>query len=327
VDAQVPGSLSASQLRQFRDAILSAYPDRSGVEELLLFRLARNLTQLVDKVGMNEVVFEVLKAAMAQGWLDELVHAVIEDRPANAAVKRFALDCGLASAVAAGMSVPTSTRLLNSSYFDLTLLKRRIREHTLDGPPRLLGFSLADNEPALFKRLCSWLPHCLGDVEEKDTVSLMSELDEPDRRVKQVLRYLPDLHDVGVVCPVLTGHVPIEVVEAFWRGVSEGCPQLNQWFVFIFVFPYAPDEGSLAGVVHLPKPEFRRVDIAEWAAEVLAHFRWSAALAGPWTRHVERHATVAGRLDIRLTYDVLDRTIRQVRKDPEQFRRWLEQEA
>jgi hypothetical protein len=59
---------------------------------------------------------------------------------------------------------------------------------------------------------------------------------------------------------------------------------------------------------------------------VLADLGWDAGLRIPWSRYVEREATVAGALNILLTYGALDKSIGALRRDPDQerFRHWLE---
>jgi effector-associated domain 1 (EAD1)-containing protein/trypsin-like peptidase len=84
--------LTGRQLRRLSEALLHAYPNRDGLEQVLDFDLERPLNHLVGNVGMSESVFAVIIAARSQGWLDAFVDAVLEDRPGNPLLRKWVAD-------------------------------------------------------------------------------------------------------------------------------------------------------------------------------------------------------------------------------------------
>jgi hypothetical protein len=87
-------ALSGRQLRRLAEALLHAYPSRGGLEQVLRFDLDRRLADLVGNVGMSEVVFAVITTGEAEGWLPDLVDAVLADRAGNPLLRAWAADTG-----------------------------------------------------------------------------------------------------------------------------------------------------------------------------------------------------------------------------------------
>ncbi|MEV4137330.1 effector-associated domain EAD1-containing protein [Dactylosporangium sp. NPDC049742] len=76
--------------RQLMAAMRDAYTKRSDLDQMVYFVMERNLPAIVGDQGLQDVIFELIRAAAAEGWLDELIDAVITDRPGNRLVKQFA---------------------------------------------------------------------------------------------------------------------------------------------------------------------------------------------------------------------------------------------
>ncbi|MEV4137328.1 effector-associated domain EAD1-containing protein [Dactylosporangium sp. NPDC049742] len=311
------------QILQFADAMQDAYTSRSQIDRVV-FAAGHDLTAIVGDVGLDAVVFGLLRQAKAAGWLDALVSAVIQDRAGNPLVKRFAEQHGRSAEVASALAVPPNIRILDSTYFDLEAIKKTVAHRVLRHPPGLHAISLASREDVLVSKFCTWLQHRLGDVEQPRTLTLQPEFAQADLRVKQVLQQLPAPDDGGRIWSVRVDHAPLDVVQDFWRGVHASCPPLEQWFVLIFTG--ASEPLRLDGVVDLAEPCFGDEDVSAWVSEALMALEWDNRLLGPWSHYVEREATVAGALDVLLTYGALDKSIGALRKDPhpQRFRHWLE---
>ncbi|XVV17198.1 effector-associated domain EAD1-containing protein [Actinoplanes sp. CA-131856] len=86
--------MTGRQLRGLSEALLDAYPNRDGLAQVLEFDLERPLNRMVGNAGMSDTVFAVLIAARSEGWLGDLVGAVVEDRPGNPALRRWVADTG-----------------------------------------------------------------------------------------------------------------------------------------------------------------------------------------------------------------------------------------
>lgn len=308
--------------RDLADALAAAYPHRQAFSHMLFFEVRIRLDELVGDVGMREVIYTVLLQLEAEGRLHELIDAVLRDRPGNPGLRAWAAACGW-HRPSADMQLPPNIQALDTAYFDLAPLKEAIEDHVLYRPPGLLAVSLPVSEPTLVKRLCAWMPHCLGNVEPEDPINLNPLIDQWDVAVKHALDYLPKLETGNVLCPIQTEKASLDGVGRFWDGVRSGCGAPQFWFVLLFV---GLPGGMIRGIKDLPPPAFRDTDVARWARNVLAHLDWPRELALPWSRHIVRQATLDDTLDLRLTYLNIERTIDRLHEDRPAFRRWLEHE-
>ncbi|MCW3842881.1 effector-associated domain EAD1-containing protein [Micromonospora yasonensis] len=318
--------MTGEQLRELEAALLDAYPYRNDLERMLLYGLQRRLSTYVGgDLGMREVIFKLIEAAFAENWLEQLIEAALTDRAGNAGLRAWERTHRWRPVPVAQPPPPQDLQLLDSAFFDLQQLKRAVQEAKFEASSRLLAFGVTYSEMLFVNKLCSWLPYCLGEVERKEWLSLRPELAPVDVRVKHVLRYLPDLEWANVVCPVLTDGVPSAVVAQFWDGVREHCGHHERWFVMVFA-------GSLpggypSGITTLPAPQVDRFDLALWAQEVVSRRGWPATLADAWSGLIEEEAWDGSRLDIRLVYESMDRSIRDARQDSARFRRQLEERS
>ncbi|XVU20884.1 effector-associated domain EAD1-containing protein [Actinoplanes sp. CA-054009] len=86
--------MTGRQLRGLSEALLDAYPNRDGLAQVLEFDVERPLNRMVGNVGMSDTVFAVLIAARSEGWLDDLVGTVVQDRPGNPVLRRWVAEAG-----------------------------------------------------------------------------------------------------------------------------------------------------------------------------------------------------------------------------------------
>ncbi|WP_433125329.1 effector-associated domain EAD1-containing protein [Micromonospora sp. CA-240977] len=313
-------------MRELEAALLDAYPRRNDLERMLLYGMGRRLSDYVGgDLGMREVIFKLLETATVDDWLDQLIDQALTDRTGNARLRDWATAHRMRSVPAAQSPPPQDLQLLDSAFFDLQQLKRAVQEAKIAAPSRLLAFGVSYSEMLFVNKLCSWLPYCLGEIERKEWLSLRPELAPVDLRVKHVLRYLPDLEWANVLCPVLTDGVPDAVVAEFWDGVRQHCGQHERWFVMVFAG--AMPGGYPQGITTLPPPQVDPVDLTLWAQEVVSRRGWPATLAEAWSSLITDEAWDGSRLDLRLVYETMDRSIRAARQDETRFRRQLEERS
>ncbi|MFG1606903.1 effector-associated domain EAD1-containing protein [Actinoplanes sp. NPDC049265] len=310
-------TLTGEQLRGLSEALLDAYPERDDLEQLFFFSLDRRLGDYVGEAGMRTVVLRLLQAAQSEAWLDQLIDAVLDDRGDNPALRVWA---GGRSRSAPEPLPPPDQRLLDSKYFDLREVRHRIREARRGATGGLLALGLPDTEMIVVKKLCDWLPHLLGAVEPKELLALRPDLGSVDARVKQVLSYLPDLDTVNVVLPVLAAGVPASVTAAFWTGVRQQVGVQRHLLVPIFVGASAVPDG----VTSLAAPSIHPSDVADWTEQMVGRLGWDPRLAGPWSSQIILDCG-GEPIDTRRMFEVMDRSIRDVRHRQAAFRRRLEE--
>lgn len=75
--------LSGAQLQQILNALISAYPTVGALDRMVSFGLDENLQAIAGNGSLNDVVFDLIRWAQAQGRLEELVREASEQNPGN----------------------------------------------------------------------------------------------------------------------------------------------------------------------------------------------------------------------------------------------------
>lgn len=83
--------LTGPQIGQFRDAITEAYTI-AELEQSLLIRLEKKLENYAPVGGLKAKAFTLVKEANMEGWAEELIDALLADRPRSQPLLRFAVD-------------------------------------------------------------------------------------------------------------------------------------------------------------------------------------------------------------------------------------------
>ena len=83
---------SGHQLKQLQLALIGAFPSKSSLEQLLCFELERSLNEITKDSDLQEIVFNLIQTAKAQGWLLDLVRAASKKNPGNSELAAIALE-------------------------------------------------------------------------------------------------------------------------------------------------------------------------------------------------------------------------------------------
>jgi len=78
------------QIKEFQDALLDAFRQKSDLKQMVFFGLSENLDAIVGGSSLREIIFNLTDWADAQGKLDDLLAAAIEANGNNAKLKQFA---------------------------------------------------------------------------------------------------------------------------------------------------------------------------------------------------------------------------------------------
>jgi Effector-associated domain 1 len=89
--------LNGRQYQQFTDALLDAFPSLFRLEEMLRFRLDKNLYAIALGNDLREITFKLIGTAEAEGWIMRLLLAAREANPGNPTLLAFAQQFGLAT--------------------------------------------------------------------------------------------------------------------------------------------------------------------------------------------------------------------------------------
>jgi hypothetical protein len=91
--------LKQNQFKDFRQALLVAFPTVEDLDDMLLTELSVNRQTIVTSGGLKEMARKVLVAAESQGWTQELLLAARSANPGNPELIDFAVQVGRASRI------------------------------------------------------------------------------------------------------------------------------------------------------------------------------------------------------------------------------------
>ncbi len=86
--------MKRQDLKDLRDALCSAFPERSKLAQLVMFAFGENLAAISDGKDLNATVFELMSWAEAGGKLGELIAAAKKEQPENEALAAIASPAG-----------------------------------------------------------------------------------------------------------------------------------------------------------------------------------------------------------------------------------------
>lgn len=113
------------QYQQLVDALNNAFPDNASLARMMQFRLSKNLAQVAALPNtVEQVAFEVVGAANAEGWTAHLIAAARESRPGNPKLLKLGQDFGLTAATA---QLERKVRD-DLSFLDITAWRTRLGE-------------------------------------------------------------------------------------------------------------------------------------------------------------------------------------------------------
>ncbi|WP_293059153.1 MULTISPECIES: SAV_2336 N-terminal domain-related protein [unclassified Moorena] len=110
--------LAGQQYQQLTDALVDAFPSKSRLAELVEYKFSKNLDSIAMGDDLKEIVFKLIKAAQAEGWVDKLIAGARESSPDNSALLAFAQELNLAIAMPqpdSGAETGSSTHILHLS--------------------------------------------------------------------------------------------------------------------------------------------------------------------------------------------------------------------
>ena len=106
----MPTPPTPQQLKQLRDALVSAFTERSSLDQLLYFEFKKNLNQITKDSNLNVIVFELIKTAESEGWLVDLIDAARKENPRNSQLEVIASILLSPSASSASIVAPITIR-------------------------------------------------------------------------------------------------------------------------------------------------------------------------------------------------------------------------
>jgi hypothetical protein len=112
-------TLTGRQAKQIADALLSAFPRSSDLEQLMMFGMNTNLNAVVGPGGLDKQVRELIMWAQSEGRVEELVASAVAAKPLNPAMRQLEIDIATwksaRDAVAASAPTPVNVVALRTA--------------------------------------------------------------------------------------------------------------------------------------------------------------------------------------------------------------------
>ena len=81
--------LSGREYQQLQQALISAFPRRTDLEQMLMFQLGESLDLIVGGGNLADTVFGLIQWAVARGRLGDLIAGAQSANAGNAELRRF----------------------------------------------------------------------------------------------------------------------------------------------------------------------------------------------------------------------------------------------
>ena len=81
------GLLSGQQRKQLQEALIDAFPDKASLEQMLSFELDRNLNEIASEGNLKQKVFQLIKTAQAENWVEDLIDGARRANSGNQKLK------------------------------------------------------------------------------------------------------------------------------------------------------------------------------------------------------------------------------------------------
>jgi hypothetical protein len=82
-------ALTGSLAEQLSEALGDAYRRRPELRRMVRYKLDRNLDAISGAGGLEDTIFDLVDRADAEGWVDRLVAAALEDKAGNSKLHEF----------------------------------------------------------------------------------------------------------------------------------------------------------------------------------------------------------------------------------------------
>jgi len=319
------GALTGRQQHGLINALIDAFVTRAEFEMLLALQLDRSFEDIVGEGRLRLCVFRLVRTAMGEGWLPDLIDAAVSAAPRNAELKVWIESVGHVASVPrapVGQAPPRPHQLLQTMYFDLEELRNVVARAEAEAVDQILAFGITYPDSVYIRKLCDWLESYLGDTQQKESLALAPELTFASTQLRALARYKRDLESSNVLCTVHCLSAPAEIVAEFWHGVRHIFAEVGRYLVLVFashgdaVFP--------PGVIVLPPPRFEVSHISVWTHDMVRLLGWPTGLASAWTEMLRDEAAEDDLLDVRGLYEAMDRSLQEVQFMPTEFRQRLE---
>ncbi len=81
--------LIGKQSQQLKDALISAFPDKNKLEQMVYHKLNKSLDAIAGGNNLVDLAFKLIETAASEGWVEELIRGARESNPGNQKLQEF----------------------------------------------------------------------------------------------------------------------------------------------------------------------------------------------------------------------------------------------
>jgi len=318
--------LTGLQIEQLSEALRNAFRTRKALEQMLKFKLDRDLDVPSD-LSMRDTMFDLIRTAEDEGWTAELLKGALaaSNNPKLHAFARVAK-------ISHEAPPQLSFELVNPGHFDLSDLDEVYWDTLAPSPDvaakrRVIGFVVRYFDEPFLTHLCDRiLKHSgLGQTHRISWLTLDPALNSVAYTLASLGKHKALFGKKHLFCPVRAESAENALIEEFWNGVcGEFTGELPNNLLILFTgktgHPFPP------GVVEMPKPQFKFGHLQDWTQKLVHHLQWPPPLADRWSNRLFDRSKLGTppALDIRWVYESLVEDIDLLRMNPTQLRDQLE---
>ncbi|MCM3886458.1 effector-associated domain EAD1-containing protein [Frankia sp. R82] len=347
--------LTGPQRGELNAALCATFSQRRDFARFLLYQLGRRLENYpCDGQGLEDVLYIIIESAYAEGWLFALISAAYKDRPNSTPLARFVHVHLTSTRVHIRKYTAFNTppighspephlySLANTAHFDLATMDEAMYSAMQTGET-VVAFGVEYVGETFLSKLCDRIIHRWGDVwheVKKPTLDPVTG-HTPQKCLKIIARFIEHAGEAMSICVVRIDTLVIEdgshsIADDFWKMLQSSFSSIPGRLIVLFAG--RPGMRFPDGVLALPSPHFRHIDVYQWTSnivqELVATHAWPAQLrqrlGQTWCDWLCADAAVdsaGGPLDIELLYDAMDATINQLHISHHNLRHELEQRA
>jgi Effector-associated domain 1/AAA-like domain len=83
-------NLTGQQRKRLQNALIDAFPTKASLEQMLSFELDKNLDEIAGGKDLQNIVFNLIKRAEAESWVEDLIVDARNSNEGNLKLKNLA---------------------------------------------------------------------------------------------------------------------------------------------------------------------------------------------------------------------------------------------
>ncbi|NJM73213.1 MAG: hypothetical protein HC862_25505 [Scytonema sp. RU_4_4] len=275
--------LKGKQFQALQQALLSAFPHRTKLKQMVRFGLEENLDTIATGENDEDVVFKLIEWAETNEKLENLlIGACNEDCGGNSGNQQLKRICE--ELLQRQTTREQSYALMNPCNFDLTELIAECRNNLL-GKNGIVGFALPCEDYTFLENFCQRLldEFSTRNIKKQPHLSLNSKHTSVTQALKLIQRCKTYLQTGDIIYPIQISNVSTQkqsIIDLWQKIYTELEDSLKYRLIIIMwgsedcIFP--------KGMIQLNTPQFTESHVYDWIFKVSSSLTWGEDVMVQW---------------------------------------------